>query len=448
MCHDCLLPGGPRPMYNSYYPDIGELRERTITTAFTYLIFEMLTTPTKRSSVFLSKDKKDTEFRKKLAEKVGKNDKAAAALTRIKKERFSPLTAVVRSRIIFPAFWELASLVVVYVSILTTTAAIPNIDVDTHFGFHTTMRVLLLSLALLVSKVLIGYIVRGETVDILRRSRLPIKPLRRWKTSTCKLEPAFRWWKNALKNLVTRWSIRRRNLKNTRRGCQTWSLWTSGYLQGKVRPASLSTVRFWEIRNVLKHNEGVQLSITHACFSASPIGRALFPTWKKLFSRRKSSVEKTQFDLFCKNLPTPLKTVDDQGRTDFPRLMKELETAIRKFSKMMIEQEKSNAEIVCKHVLANQQKKLTIEKHIEQREEEIEWLQILNDSMDIDEIAGYIGDSDPNFQKRLEILKAIEKLSNDIAELGDPRREAVSWTKLNWNRQRARLKTWSPGRLR
>lgn len=191
-------------MYNSYYPDIGELRERTITKAFTYLIFEMLTTPTQRSSVFLSKDKEDTEFRKKLAEKVGKNDKAAAALTRIKKERFSPLTAVVRSRLIFPAFWELASLVV-FVSILTTTAAIPNIDVDTNFGFHTTMRVLLPSLALLVSELLIGYIIRAvRQWTYWRRSRLPIKPLRRWKTSTCKLEPAFRWWKNALKNLVTR----------------------------------------------------------------------------------------------------------------------------------------------------------------------------------------------------------------------------------------------------
>lgn len=94
----------------------------------------MLTSATKRSSVFSSKDKKDTEFGKKLAEKVGKDDKAAAALKRIKKERFSPLTAVVRSHLIFPAFWELASLVVVYMSILTTTAAIPNIDVDAHLG--------------------------------------------------------------------------------------------------------------------------------------------------------------------------------------------------------------------------------------------------------------------------------------------------------------------------
>ena len=131
----------------------------------------MLTTPTKRS-VFLSKDRRETEFRKKLTKKVGKNDKAAAALTRIKKERFSPLTAVIRSHLIFPVFWELASLATVYLAILTTTAAMPGFDVDTHFGFHTTMRVLLPPLLLLGAKVLLSYIVRGETVEILQEKQV------------------------------------------------------------------------------------------------------------------------------------------------------------------------------------------------------------------------------------------------------------------------------------
>lgn len=165
-------------------------------------------------------------------------------------------------------------------------------------------------------------------------------------------------------------------------------------------------------------NEGVQLSITHACLYGVPNWGGIITYLEKLFSRRKSSAEKTQFDLFCKNLPTPLKKVEEQERVDFPRLMKELETAIRKFSKMMIEHEMSNSEVVCKHILASQQKKLTIEKHSEERKEEIKALQELNAEMGIDEIAVSIGDWDPNFQKGQEILKAIEKITGEIAELG------------------------------
>ena len=173
-----------------------------------------------------------------------------------------------------------------------------------------------------------------------------------------------------------------------------------------------------EIKNVLKRNEGVQISIAHSCLYGSPNWSGIIAYIERLFSKKKTSAEKTQFDLFCRNLPTPLKTIEEQDRVEFPKFMKELETAMRKFSKLMIEQEKANAEVVSKHVLANEQKKLTIEKHIEQREEEIEALQTVSKDMEIDELAEHISDAEPNFNKRLEFLKTIEKLNQELSELG------------------------------
>ena len=72
----------------------------------------------KKGNIFTSDEKKDTEFRKKLLQKVQSEKKADKITTDLRKERFNVPKLLQRATLASPFFWDVMNIVTVYFSVV------------------------------------------------------------------------------------------------------------------------------------------------------------------------------------------------------------------------------------------------------------------------------------------------------------------------------------------
>ena len=382
-----------------------------------------------KTSVFKSKGRRETEFTKKLAEKISKDEQGAKLLKQMREERMNPYRSFARAVKAAPLVWELLNLAAAYMSVAISARLFPkteHLDMDVLFGVHTTLWVFGPIFILGAFKMIVGFALRYETMEVLQEQEITEAALEEVETNYVKLGHGVTLTNERADGLMKKVVGTKKEFEEHQKRMNELKSQGLGTFQGETAQSfneMLHTLS--DIKPILKKEEGLQLAIAHASLFGTPMWGGLIAYVEKLFRRGKTAAERQNLTLFNSNLPTPIRPVEEGSEVDFKSAMKELEVSMRKFSKLSAEHEKESASAVHKHVHVTKQTEISVEQFVAEREMLIAKLRSLDNSVEISDLSQYLADVEPLFEKLIIMKKKQSELDLNVAGLNSKTTEEL-----------------------
>ena len=151
------------------------------------------------------------------------------------------------------------------------------------------MRALLPPLLLLGTKILLGYVIRGETVEILEEKQVAEQAAEEVEVQYERIGAGIQLVEERTEKLEGKMKRTKKEFEEHQKRLTELRSMNLGLLTGERQTLRSFAKILGEIRNVMKRNEGVQISVAHSCLFGTPNWAGIIAYIEKLFSRKKTS---------------------------------------------------------------------------------------------------------------------------------------------------------------